>query len=343
MWLKDKVLKLNCPTRIDLTGGFTDVAPFRNERVAYHINLGIELRIFVTFKLRNDRELYIASSCADMEKGTIIQLDTTVPHILISHLLQKTPLPYGLDISICSEAPVGAGLGTSGALAVTLLAGLRILQNDPGGITDIGRLAMDAVEIENSVGMLGGCQDEFAAVSGNIHMFSFHGVSWNVLPIKLSAQKLKVLESHLIVAYPGGKRISGDIVRAVMSAYKKGDLVVSNALDSLNRYALEMEKALIHFDMKELVRLVRKIRSEQQKLHPHLIDKKTERVIARLEEDSHVGVKLLGGGGPGACMLVACKSDRQFSLSHSLLKEAGYHLLPVNVANKGLQFTLENI
>lgn len=154
------LLKIDCPTRIDFTGGFTDVVPFRNERSAHHVNLGIESRIFVTLKSRNDSEVHIVSSGVAIAEKRIEQLDAAIPRTLISHLLQKVPFQRGLDISICSYAPIGAGLGTSGSLTTALLAGLRILQDGPESITDLGRLAMDAVETENGAGMLGGCQNE---------------------------------------------------------------------------------------------------------------------------------------------------------------------------------------
>lgn len=336
------LLRLDCPTRIDFTGGFTDVAPFRNGRVVHHINLGIESRVSVTLKLRDDREVHIVSSEIATE-GESRQLDTTAPHVLISHLLKDISIQQGLDVSICSYAPIGAGLGTSGALVTLLLAGLRIIQNGPESISDLGILAMDAVEFENSTGMLGGCQDEFAAAFGNLNLFSFHGNSWMVLPFGLSTEKLKMLESHLIIVYPGGKRISSDIVNAVMSAYEKEDPLVSRALHSLNQYAMEIENALINFDWKRLVGLVRKVRHEQQKLHPRIMNKKTYQVISELEKDAGVGVKLLGGGGPRACMLVVCESEGQRFSSESLLKDLGYHLIPVNAAQTGLQFTVEKI
>lgn len=318
------LLKIDCPTRIDFTGGFTDVVPFRNERSAHHVNLAIESRIFVTLKSRNDSELHIVSSGIAIAEKRMEQLDATIPRTLISHLLQKMPSQCGLDISICSYAPIGAGLGTSGSLTTALLAGLRILHDGPESITDLGRLAMDAVETGNSAGMLGGCQDEFAAAFGNLNYFSFTRDSWEVLPLELSAEKLEMLESHVIIAYPGGNRISGNIVRHVMSAYEKGDSLVSGALHNLNQYATEVRKAFINCNWQELLRLVREIRHEQQKLHPLMIDKKTEHVVAELERYSGIGVKLLGGGGPEACILVVCGSDHEFALSQSLLKKFGH-------------------
>jgi len=336
------LVKLDCPTRIDFTGGFTDVAPFRNERVVHHINLGLELRIFITLKPRNDEEIHIVSSEA-LVHGTkeLRQLDTTVPRTLISHLLKRMPLKHGLDISICSYAPIGAGLGTSGALTTALLAGLMILQRGTGAMNNLGTLAMDAVKIENSTGILGGCQDEFAAAFGNLNLFSFYGDSWKVLSLGLSDKNLLALESRLIVAYPGGKRISSDIVSAVMSAYKKGDPLVSYALHSLNEYAMEIENALLNLDWKELVSLIRKVKNEQQKLHPKIIDKRTNQVIADIEKDRGIGVKLLGGGGPGACILAVCESEEQCLSSRTLLKDLGYHIIPVNIAKTGLRFILE--
>lgn len=91
----------------------------------------------------------------------------------------------------------------------------------------------------------------------------------------------------------------------------------------------------------ELVRLVREIRHGQQKLHPLMIDKKTEHVVAELERYSGIGVKLLGGGGPEACILVVCGSDHESALSRSLLKKYGHYILPVRVAKKGLQYTIK--
>lgn len=59
----------------------------------------------------------------------------------IGCLVEDGARATGLDVTIASTVPLGAGLSSSAALGVALLRGLCELWNHPLGDTDLPRLA----------------------------------------------------------------------------------------------------------------------------------------------------------------------------------------------------------
>ncbi|MFH0767486.1 MAG: hypothetical protein V1920_05285, partial [Bacillota bacterium] len=124
-----KMIKVICPTRIDFTGGFTDVLPFRATQWVNHVNLAIDLVIEVKLKQRNDGLIYIEDKGNSMavEASSINEIDNRFS--LIKAALRKFTVEGNINVIIDSKAPIGVGLGTSGALSVALIVALTTFTN----------------------------------------------------------------------------------------------------------------------------------------------------------------------------------------------------------------------
>lgn len=303
-----KIVGAACPSRIDFTGGFTDVMPFRATQWVNHVNLAINLPVEVVIKSRSDGFIALGNN-RDRTFITFPSVDEIEERFsLMKAALKSFEIEDGITVKVTSHAPHGAGLGTSGALSVAVAAALMLFT----GRTlpdDKSEIAIMAAEIERMSGTLGGLQDQFAAAMGGLNLFQFYGLEHSSKHIELSDQLRKAIEKNIFILYPGGNRRSTDIVTKVMKEYNNGNLAVSSALRSLNELATEIVESLEFAKWTKLSSLLHDVREQQLILHPDLVDDGNLRIINNLNEMGIEGTKLLGGGGCGACLLVVSRDN----------------------------------
>lgn len=329
-------IKVTCPTRIDFTGGFTDVMPFRATQWVSHVNLAIDLLVGVVIEPGSDGLIKLKDN-RDHEFVTFTSVDKIDERFsLIRAALRNFEIDSDITVRVDSCAPCGAGLGTSGALSVALVAALMLFtgQTLPG---DKSEIATMAAEVERISGVRGGLQDQFAAATGGLNLFQFYKAEYSSRRISLSDQHIKELEQHVLILYPGGNRRSTDLVAGVMEEYYNGNPAVRGALSSLNELALKMANVLESAEWKKLSFLIRDVREQQLMLHPDLIDDSNQQIINDLYKSDIEGVKLLGGGGGGACLLAVSVNDVSRSAIENICEMHNVNIIPVRYAKKGVQ------
>ncbi len=151
--------------RVNLIGEHTDY----NE--GFVLPVALPLRVTVEIVPRRDGRIRARSANVDAgpwhERDLGGQRDGTwTDHVIGpgSVLARDGLLAHGYDASVSSDVPIGAGLGSSGALAVAVLRGLR----DAFGLDlDDVALARLAQRSENEfVGARSGIMDQLAASAG---------------------------------------------------------------------------------------------------------------------------------------------------------------------------------
>lgn len=336
-----KIIQVICPTRVDFTGGFTDVLPFRATQWVSHVNLAIELPTEILLKSQSDDLVIIRDNHSNTVAQVSSSSDIEERFSLIRSALRKFGIEGSINIAIVSRAPSGAGLGTSGAISVALTAALMLFTGKvlPKDILD---LAVLAAEIEQESGVLGGLQDQFAAAMGGLNLFRFYGSKYSSKRLNPSDQYLTELEQNLFILYPGGKRRSTDIVTEVMNGYRSRNSTVTNALLSLNSVASKIVEALESEDLQKLSTLFGAVREQQLKLHPRLIDGRNQKIINALKDQGVNGIKLLGGGGAGACLLVICPDSRSKKVIERISDVNSVEIFPVRYAKKGLRVDINH-
>lgn len=256
MVIKPTSVQAVCPARVDFTGGFTYVLPFRAKQWVTHVNLAIDLPVSVAIETIEDKAIQIKDGVSNYSES--FPSCESIPDnrfSLIKTALRKFSINDGICIATDSNAPSGAGLGTSGALTVALVAALTALtgKTSPKRSTDLAALG---AEVEQRAGGLAGLQDQFAAAVGGLNAFRFYNSKHSMEPVHLSDHQSKEMERHIFILYPGGKRHSTDIVTDVMNAYSNGDLATNNALNSLNSLAPGILSALKSMDWARLSALL---------------------------------------------------------------------------------------
>lgn len=142
---KEPTVVCSAPGKIDLLGEHGDLG----QRV---LSLAIDQRLYVAVSLRNDNSLrFFSANLKERKKTTITGLRykredrwANYPKGVIDELLRMGFKIRGVNITICSEVPMGIGLSSSSAMTIATVCALRTLFDfslSEGQVIEAARLA----------------------------------------------------------------------------------------------------------------------------------------------------------------------------------------------------------
>lgn len=321
------------PLRIDFAGGYTDVSLFAEREGGAVTNVAVTR--FAEAELTLDGAgLRLASE--DLRDELVLRGAKDLVYDgrldLLKAALNVQPVTGPLRLETRADAPPGAGLGSSGALDVALAAVLGAARNEehePADLAELGYIA-EAQELR----VLGGKQDQYAAALGGAHLFRFNeGVEPD--PIALDEGACEALERHIVVAYAGESRLSGDLHARVWQAYQEGDAGVTAGLRALRDCAGHAAAALRAGDWRALGEVVGENWAREKELTSEIETPRLAELIAVGIDLGSWGAKALGAGG-GGCLLFI--TPRVEELAEALAAR-GAALISLRVARHGVRVT----
>ena len=288
-----RTTKATAPTRIDLAGGWTDVPIFAEKYGGEVINFAINI--------------YAQANVGTTENGM-------------------------LTATYSSNSRLGAGLGTTGAVNVALLAAID------GGKSDPLEIAENAYRFEMQLRNTGGRQDQWAAALGGFNHLLFIGERVERLPLEPLQSSKNWLSKHLILVDSGIEHVSGEMHQEVWEKFKQGDSKVEEGLLLLRTAAKKMAEGLNRDRRDSVVESLKQVCAGVD-----LIDKKIHApfkpVIEPLIEERHVmGWKAVGAGG-GGCAILLVRPSTQDLVKQSC-ENAGWSIIEWGFDENGL--TIEN-
>jgi D-glycero-alpha-D-manno-heptose-7-phosphate kinase len=300
----------SAPARVDLAGGWTDVAPYTVEVGGAVCNVAIELRAMATVTSSD-----VASPPDDA---------------LINAAWERADRP-NVAILLHSTIPIGSGLGGSSAAGVALAAALaawRGVRHTPQSLAELSR----RTETE-TMGLAGGCQDHYAAAFGGALLLTCgRTISAESLPLR--DETIDAFESQAMIAYTGESRMSSRTITAVLDAYRAGERQTCDALATMAMLAHDMAAALRDGDIDHLGTLLRAQWTAQRALHDTISTPLIDRIVDDVAQAGALGTKALGASG-GGCVLVIAPANRVASVRAALGRHAS--LLPLRIARTGVQ------
>jgi D-glycero-alpha-D-manno-heptose-7-phosphate kinase len=236
-----------------------------------------------------------------------------------------------VTLSSTSDVPPGSGLGSSGALGVTMAAALAA---DMGQVLEASDAAARAFELETrGAGIPGGRQDQYAAALGGFNCMRFRDSTVAVEPIRLDPSFADALAASTVLCYTGASRLSGGTIARVMAAYGTGHPRVTGALRAMRDVALEMHEALAGADLGRVAALLSRNWTAQQALDPGMRTAAMARLEAAMRAAGSLGGKAAGSGA-GGCMFFVCRDAER---ARRAALAAGAQLLPVAWAPHGVR------
>lgn len=333
-------IESRAPTRVDLAGGTLDIWPLYlfhegavtvNAAISRYASCKIETRAAgdprIQLVSRDTRRKESFASLAALDRARRYRLP------LLAHLVRHFRPAAGFALTTDSEAPAGAGIGGSSAMAVAICAALD-------KFTGAGKSREDWIHISRDVEAIvirvpTGTQDHYPPAFGGaaaIHLEPGREYR-EVLSVDLGE-----LERRLVVCYTGKPRQSGINNWEVFKAHLNGNRKVIGNLERISRIAQQVRAALERGAWEEVGRLVRQEWEFRRRNLPTISTPKIDRIIAGARRAGALAGKVCGAGG-GGCLILLIEPDARAQVEKAV-RSAGGEVLPVRVDDQGVQVTV---
>lgn len=248
------------------------------------------------------------------------------------------PQAYAVQITVFSEAPGGCATGTSAAVSVALIAALDRLT--PGRLSphEIA-YAAHAVEVD-MLKQQSGIQDQLCSAYGGINFIEMTQYPHaTVSPIHVAEAIGWELEHRLALIYLGQSHISSDLHLRVIKELENAGSETAR-LQALRVTAVKSRDAVYAGDFVALGQAMIENTEAQGRLHPDLVGRDAQAVIAIAREFGAPGWKVNGAGGEGGSVTLLCPP--QAYVKRELLRaiEAAnprYKNIPIRLSRHGVQ------
>jgi D-glycero-alpha-D-manno-heptose-7-phosphate kinase len=253
---------------------------------------------------------------------------------LLAHLVRLFAPKHGFTLTTNSEAPAGAGIGGSSAMAVAICAALDRLTHARLSHEDWIHISRDAEAMVIHVPT--GTQDHYPPAFGGVS--AIHLRAGGEFREKLAVDAAE-LERRLVVCYTGKPRQSGINNWEVFQAHINGDRRMWRSLEEISRIAQEARAALLRANWTELGRLVREEWSARRRTLPAMTTPVIDGIIAAARRSGALAGKVCGAGGGGCVTLLIDPGARQ--RVEAAVASAGGELLPMKIDRHGVRVTVK--
>jgi D-glycero-alpha-D-manno-heptose-7-phosphate kinase len=329
-------IESKAPTRIDLAGGTLDIWPL----YLFH-----EGSVTVNCAITRYASCAIETAPESSRRIVLISRDThrqeSFPSLealcqarryklpLLAELVKFFRPASGFTLTTDSEAPAGAGIGGSSAMAVAICAALDRLAGAGLRREDWIHISRDIEAVVIRVPT--GTQDHYPP--------AFGGAAAIVLAPggerrEALACDLDDLDRRLVLCYTGKPRQHGINNWEVYKRHVDGDRRVARNLEKIAVIARQVRTALERGEWDELGRLVREEWNFRRRNLKSISTPLVERIISSARRQGALAGKLCGAGGGGCLTLVIDPESR--TRVEKVVTEAGGTLLPLRIDRAGV-------
>lgn len=299
------------PTRVDFVGGWTDVQPFCDAEAGLVINaaVGVYVRVVVS--------------------------DQASPSLRADKFIESACRRFGLDnvaVELESHAPLGSGLGGSGAVGVALVGALAAYAGQTLTRREVAELAHQ-IEVED-LRVIGGKQDQYAAAYGGFLALTFLGDTVEIEPLELERERVQQLQARSVVVYTGQSRVSGNIHAHVQDAFLARNPDTLSALSTMRHVARAFRRELESGSLDALGDLLNANWDAQKRLHPSTTNPRIDELFEVARSAGAFGGKALGAGG-GGCLYFLTQQGEQAQVGEALAG-AGAQVMDAPFDTRGL-------
>jgi D-glycero-alpha-D-manno-heptose-7-phosphate kinase len=329
------LIESSAPTRVDLAGGTVDIWPlYLFHPGATTVNFALSLRASVRIETRDDNRIILESR----DRG--VSLETTLGRVdelagdekleLVSKMVHFFRPETGFHLITHSEAPAGAGISGSSALAIALIGALNRLVGDR---YDDGSFIGLAANIETTVIKVpAGIQDYYPALYGSASCIHLRpdGVEREHLVIDEDE-----IERRFVICYTGEPRLSGINNWDSFKRHIDGDAELFEIFERIRDAAVQMRTSLLANDWNAVAETMRAAYPNRKRLAPNITTPQMDRLVAKALANGAEAAKVCGAGG-GGCLAFLCSEGRKQDVERALAGEEGAEILKWKVSREGL-------
>jgi D-glycero-alpha-D-manno-heptose-7-phosphate kinase len=236
-----------------------------------------------------------------------------IKHPAVREVFRFMNVKEGLELHHDGDLPARSGIGSSSAFTVGLLHALYGLS---GKIVSKKRLALESIHIEQKMIKENvGSQDQVAVAFGGLNKIVFKGDNnIEVIPITISAERLKDFQNHLLLFFTGVTRLASDIEKDKMGKISEMK-VQMHELSEMVDAAINILNAEGDFD--DIGKMLDKSWLIKKSLSSHVSNGGIDSVYEIARKNGALGGKLLGAGG-GGFLLLYVKPEKQDGIKEKL-------------------------
>ncbi|KAM9301554.1 L-fucose kinase [Gastrophryne carolinensis] len=342
---------VECPARIDISGGWSDTPPITYEHGGAVVNLAVlvdgQRPIGARARRIPEAELHLCSrsgprgavhqtqltcrSLADLQDycqpqapGALLKaaficsgtVEPTSEKSLSQQLVEK--YGGGIELQTWSYLPHGSGLGTSSILAGAVMA---VLYEVSGRSADATSLIHAVLYLEQVLTTGGGWQDQVGGLIPGVKI----GRSAPELPLRVTVEQIELpdgfvemLNRHLLLVYTGKTRLARNLLQDVLRNWYARLPAIMQNVDALVSNAELCATAFRTGDLQLLGRCLSSYWLQKKVMAPGCEPLAVRRIMDTLEPHTH-GQSLAGAGG-GGFLYVLTKQAEQQAVIRSLLE-----------------------
>lgn len=323
------------PTRVDLAGGTIDIWPlYLFHPGAATVNFGVSLYAGCRIETRADDRVILESRDRGVTFETRVSEIESLIHEkrleLISKLVHFFKPETGFHLVADCEAPAGAGLGGSSALAIACIGALNRLV---GNRYDERKFIPIVANIETTVIRVpAGFQDYYGAFYGGANAIYFRADGIVREELQVDAGEL---ERRISICYTGEPRLSGTNNWEIFKKHIDGDATLFQLFEGIRDSARSMRAALAANDWTAVAETMRAAYPGRKQLAPGVATPHMEMLVEKALAHGAEAAKICGAGG-GGCIAFLCAAGRKAEVEGALAAEEGVAVLNWRFAREGL-------
>jgi D-glycero-alpha-D-manno-heptose-7-phosphate kinase len=329
------IIESTAPTRVDIAGGTIDIWPlYLFHPGAATVNFAVSLRARCRIETRDDDRVILESRDREVSFETnlagVAELVREERLELISKLVHFFQPTVGFHLIAESQAPAGAGLGGSSALAIACIGALNKLVGDR---YPERKFITIAANVETTVIRVpAGFQDYYGAFYGGANCIHFRADGIEREELKVDAE---TLERRLAVCYTGEPRLSGINNWEMFKTHVDGDPTIFRLFEGIRDSALRMRAALKAGDWQEVSAVMRDAYPNRRRLAPNITTPRMEMLVEKALSHGAEAAKVCGAGG-GGCIAFLCGEGQRENVERALSEEEDVRMLDWQFAREGL-------
>src|SRR5882724_10951816 len=331
------IIESKAPTRVDFAGSTLDIWPlylFHPGAVTLNAAISLYASCVIETHPIGDKRIRLVSRDIKREESfasfaALVQAKRyRLP--LLAEITKFFEPQGGFTLTTDSEAPAGAGIGGSSAMAVAICAALDRFTGAGKSKVDWIHISRDAEAIVINVPT--GTQDHYPPAFGGAAAIELPPGGEHRVELRVN---LNELERRIVVCYTGKPRQHGINNWEVFKAHINGKRAVQHSIERISDVAQKLRVALEAANWQEAGRLMREEWSFRKRNLPTISTKKIDRVIDGALRNGALAGKVCGAGG-GGCVVLLIEPEARHRVESAIL-EAGAQLLPITIDRHGVE------
>lgn len=237
-----------------------------------------------------------------------------IAHPAVREVLRSVAIEQGVEIHHDGDLPARSGIGSSSSFAVGILHAIHALQ---GYMPTKSELAKQAIELEQDrLQETVGSQDQVFAAHGGLNQVDFlQNDEIVITPVTLKADRLRELNSHLMLFFSGISRTASTIAKTYVEDLASKE----RQLQSMGQMVDEAMRILRSEDLDLFGKLLHEGWQAKRSLDPGISTSYVDELYSTARSKGALGGKLLGAGG-GGFVLLYVRPDDQAAVKAALSK-----------------------